>query len=196
MKTTPQYPAIFALAVKFLIDEIEGGESNHAADKGGATNHGISDLRDGKKDGLIDINLDGTGDVKPEDLTRLDAEAMYYSEYWQALKCDLLPAPFAVFLFDCAVNHRPGTGERLLQQALQVSPDARIGKITIARAEQYAKSKSLTNQVLSFAFMHRARLYHDIAHGDSRQLKFLNGWFRRLFLMQQFILSLPTEVRS
>ena len=75
---------------------LEGGYVDDATDKGGKTNFGISDLRDGVADGL--------GDISPENLTYKQAVSIYYKDYWLANQCNELPAAIAAMVFDIAVN--------------------------------------------------------------------------------------------
>ncbi|WP_236663821.1 glycosyl hydrolase 108 family protein [Aeromonas jandaei] len=44
---------MLSLALKWLLrPDVEGGEVNHHADRGGHTKYGIADATDGKKDGM------------------------------------------------------------------------------------------------------------------------------------------------
>ena len=58
----------FAHALSFVLAR-EGGYVNDPNDKGGETNFGISDKRDGVADGLTDVNGDGKPETKIKDLT-------------------------------------------------------------------------------------------------------------------------------
>ena len=93
----------FTKALQFTL-KYEGGFSNDKADPGGKTKYGISDAGDGTVDGLIDLDRDGKGDVKAEDLTLAQAMEIYYKFYWLAAGCDKLELPMAVAVFDSAVN--------------------------------------------------------------------------------------------
>ena len=93
----------FMKAMKFTM-KWEGGWVNDKADPGGKTNYGISDAGDGTIDGLIDLDRDGDGDIKVEELTREQALNLYFKFYWLAAGCDKLPLPMAVVVFDTAVN--------------------------------------------------------------------------------------------
>ena len=82
----------------------EGGFSNDKYDPGGKTKYGISDAGDGTVDGLVDINGDGKGDVKVEELTRAQAVDRYYHAYWRKAGCENVSLTAAICLFDAAVN--------------------------------------------------------------------------------------------
>ena len=172
----PNRNPLFEKTVDFLIDEIEGGEVNAAADKGGHTKYGISKHTFPK----IDIAT----------LTRQQAIDIYYEKYWLPFQCDKFVPGIAVFVFGCAVHHRPRTGPRLLQQALRANllVDGIIGEKTIAAA-----NKSNCSRVLTEALALRADLFHDLVVADSSQAIFLIGWFSRLFKLHRYILSLHNE---
>ena len=93
----------FMRATKFT-SKWEGGFVNDKVDPGGKTKYGISDAGDGTIDGLIDLERDGKGDIKVEDLTLEQAMNIYYKAYWLAAGCDKLELPLAVSVFDAAVN--------------------------------------------------------------------------------------------
>lgn len=93
----------FLRAMKFVA-KWEGGFSDDKRDSGGKTNYGISDAGDGTIDGLIDLDRDGTGDVKAEELTLEQAMQVYWKFYWLAAGCDKLALDSAVAVFDTAVN--------------------------------------------------------------------------------------------
>jgi lysozyme family protein len=187
MNTKPLSP-LFLHAAGHILD-LEGGYVNHAADNGGPTNFGISDNRDGKKDGLIDLDGDGKGDIAPARLTKEQALAIYHRDYWLPCRCDDLPPAIAIAVFDHAVNSGVERAAKLLQRKLKVLADGSIGPVTIKAA--HARN---TDTLLLDLFTARAWLYHSIVASNSSQTVFLEGWFARLFKLQQFILSFPTPM--
>lgn len=159
---------LFQLAVSWLIDRIEGGLVNDAADKGGLTRYGISQRA------YPHLNISR--------LKRQDAEQLYWNDYWYKNNCHCLPPELAMFVFDSAVNHRAGVGAKLLQQALRITPvDGDIGPKT-----QAAAMRADINEVLTLALAMRADLYRAIIAADSSQARFATGWFKRLFLLHHF----------
>lgn len=108
-------------------------------------------------------------------LTRQQAEDIYLRDYWLPCKCDALPAPIAVALFDSAVNQGPGRAVRLLQRALRVDEDGLIGDETIGAAMRAIPGEMLV-QYLSYRATHYAGL----------PSRFHRGWFVRLFELQRF----------
>ena len=78
--------------------EHEGGYTNHPSDPGGPTNFGIT-IHDYRR--FIEAN--GTAlDVK--NMKRADAAKIYRARYWDALRCDELPAGLDYAVFDYGVN--------------------------------------------------------------------------------------------
>lgn len=186
MNTT--FTPLFLNAVGHILD-LEGGYVNHNADKGGATNLGISDNRDGKLDGLIDLDGDGKGDIPPQKLTPQQGLSIYFREYWQPLSCDSLPPKIAIVVFDLAVNSGVTRAAKFLQRKLRVTADGNIGNKTI-KAAQAANCDQLLHDIL----VARAELYRSIVVADSSQAVFFEGWMSRLFKLQAFILSFPSAI--
>lgn len=163
--------------------EVEGFYSNDLADRGGATKYGISlrflgllPNRQGDLDGDGDVDID---DVRFMSLDR--ARLFYLTEFWSKSLCTLLQPGLDVAVFCASVNHGVEQSTRLLQAALKVPADGRIGKRTLAAADAVHVGEFLPD-LLS----HRARFYADIVRADSSQAKWERGWYRRLFLLQQF----------
>jgi lysozyme family protein len=180
----------FAITAPWLLG-IEGFWSDNPNDRGGATKHGISLrflrlLPDRDGDGYLDGDIDRDGDVDADDVRRLtltEALKLYRSEFWDLCACDALPAGVDSAVLCAAVNHGPDAAAKLLQRALRVKADGDIGPVTL-RAAARADVRELIPDYLSF----RAQFYSDIVAGDSTQAGHLRGWFRRLMLLQQFII--------
>ncbi len=111
-------------AFDFIVGELEGGErvTDDPRDAGGLTKWGVSQ----RSFPSLDIR----------NLTREQAMALYDTHYWQRSRCDEMPAPVALMVFDCAVNQGAGTAARLLQRALGVSPDGVLGPATMLQIKQ------------------------------------------------------------
>ena len=163
---SPQNP-LFLLAVAEVID-IEGGYVCNPADPGGETKFGIS------KRMYPDV------DIKA--LTYGMAVDIYWRDYWLAGRCQELPGAFAVFLFDSLVNHRAIDAAKMLQRGLNVVADGQIGPITL-QAAQNSYSTATLARMLSY----RADFYTLISGKRETLKQFRRGWFKRLFLLQQFI---------
>lgn len=110
----------------------EGGfvQRSAAADPGGATNHGITQAT------LDDWNVKHPDDGFPRlvrDLSDAQATNIYREEFWSACRCDDLPPPVALAVFDCAVTSGPRAAVKWLQRAVNATPDGRIGPETLSK---------------------------------------------------------------
>lgn len=165
------YPPAFERAVaRVLIDE--GGYVDNPADPGGATNFGISK----RQYPGLDIAA----------LTRAEAVAIYYRDWWQRYRYSELPGPIAAKLFDMAVNIGPDHAVRCLQGALRacgrrVAEDGVLGRVTAAAvgaANQLAMIAALRAEAAGYyrtlAALERGRR----PDGDR---EFLEGWLNRAY---------------
>jgi lysozyme family protein len=99
----------------------EGGYTNHPSDPGGPTNFGITiiDYRKYVKRNATAADVRGM---------RLDeAKAIYRAKYWNALRCDELPAGVDYAVFDYGVNSGIARAAKVLQRCLGFSaPTTRV----------------------------------------------------------------------
>lgn len=164
--------SIFNHALSFVL-KYEGGYVNHLADPGGETNLGITDGRDGKKDGKVDLDGDGSGDVPIRTLTPEQAGEIYRREYWVASGCDDMPAPMAVCVFDAAVN----CGVKR----------ARGWKLLI---DSSFKNENVEQQVKEYIGVRKA-YYRTRKHFPT----FGKGWFNRCNALEALCLRLAKECK-
>jgi lysozyme family protein len=163
------YPASFIAAVTRVLAN-EGGYARLANDPGGATNFGISH-RDYP---MLDI----------EKLTREDAIAIYFRDFWRLGRYDDLPLTIAIKLFDLAVNMGPAPATRCLQRGLRacgnpVSEDGALGSATIAGANR-APTVALLAALRSEAAGHY-RAMTEKPKGEASEARFLEGWLTRAY---------------
>lgn len=139
----------------------EGGYSDHAADPGGKTRYGITEAV-ARRHGYI-------GDMRAfsQDL----AGEIYRSDYWDACRCDDMPWPLSLYVFDCAVNQGPQPAIRMLQRALDTVQDGVIGRQTQALAKA-----STPWHAARFLALRAARYVDTRGFTD-----FGIGWLTRLF---------------
>jgi lysozyme family protein len=65
-------------------------------------------------------------------LTLGEAKAIYYLDFWSQLRIDEIPEGARFDVFDTAVNSGVGTAKRLLQKAVGVTADGKLGPVTMA----------------------------------------------------------------
>lgn len=149
----------FDKAVEMVLRE-EGGLVNDPKDPGGLTNFGISKRQ--------------FPDVDVARLTRDGAIAIYRANYWNVCKCDELPWPLSLFVFDSAVNQGADAAIKMLQRALGVAQDGIVGVGTL----KAAKLAPAAAQFISAKFMaYRAMRYQGTRNFD----RFGEGWLTRIF---------------
>ncbi len=146
----------FDRAVQFVLEQ-EGGYVNNPSDPGGETNFGISK----RAYPALDI----------KNLTKEAAIEIYHQDYWLFCKCDQIPSPIAVTLFDSSVNQGPSAAIKLLQRSLGVKDDGVMGSVTIG-ATFKTDVRKLTAEFIA------QRGFRYATTGDVEV--FGLGWFRRL----------------
>lgn len=152
----------FDQAVEFVL-KAEGGYVFDPRDPGGETRFGISKRSYPKED------------IK--NLTEQRAKEIYKRDFWDAAKCDQLPAALRLAVFDAAVNQGLGAAIRMLQACLQVTQDGVLGPKSIAAAQKNPES-------LVIAYMtERAMRYMGTANFD----RFGRGWLNRIFHLMKTV---------
>jgi len=96
----------------------EGGYVNHPDDPGGETKFGIT------KRTYPHLNIAA--------LTLEQARVIYLRDFWKKAGCDSLPGGLAFDVFDTAVNSGVSRAASLLQEALGVIVDGKVGPATRA----------------------------------------------------------------
>ena len=115
-----------------LILQKEGGYVDHPADKGGPTNHGITHKTLAAWRGK-EVSAEDVKALQPE-----EAKEIYFANYWNALRCESLPAGLDLVVFDFGVNAGVSRAARTLQKCVAVADDGVIGPITLGAVEKFA----------------------------------------------------------
>lgn len=195
----------FEDALKFVF-KWEGEYSDIAGDTGGKTMYGITEAvfnawRDAQ--GLTNKTI--------KQLTKEDAKAIYWSNYWLLARCGQFQRPLDLVMFDAAVNHGPGGAARILQRALnalqdsvkppgavKLSVDGGIGAKTLAEADRYPPM-DICNAYLE----QRRATYHAIVANSKKpgstvpdQEKFLKGWLNRVNDLERRISGLESTIEQ
>jgi lysozyme family protein len=104
----------------------EGGKVDNPKDPGGGTNQGVIQRvydawRAARNQPLQDVYL----------MAPAERDAIYRSQYWDAVQGDKLPAGVDFVVFDGAVNSGPKQSIKWLQRALGVRADGVLGAVTL-----------------------------------------------------------------
>ena len=154
----------------------EGGYVNDQDDPGGETNAGISDMFDGKKDGMIDIDSDHIPDAKIKDLTEAQKLEFYKLNFWDKINGDLIASQkMANSIFDFGVNAGIVTSSKLAQMVVGFSnPDGEIGKNTLAKLNIFDPD----HFVAAFTVAKITRYVNIVKKRDTSK-KYFFGWVCR-----------------
>lgn len=156
----------------------EGGYTNHPSDPGGPTNFGIT-IHDYRKY------------VKP-DATALDVRAMkveeaksiYRAKYWDAQRCDEIPAGVDDSVFDYGVNSGIGRSGKVLRRILGLPDDT--SAVTDHVLAELAKRDA--KQVIEAITAERLHFLKSLRTWPV----FGQGWGRRVAEVRTFSLELAS----
>lgn len=155
------HPAVASGSIATPADRKATGYVNDPIDAGGETKFGVARNANPSVD-IARLNWEG-------------AKSIYYDKYWIAGKCDKLPADVAIMHFDACINHGVGRASKFLQESVGAVQDGVIGPKTLAAIEQANSAQLLTKYAAS-----RRDFYNAIVKNKPAQVKFLNGWMRRV----------------
>jgi lysozyme family protein len=152
----------------------EGGYSDRQADRGGATNHGVTQK-------TYDQFRKDSG-LSPRDVKQISTDevtAVYRTMYWAVAKCGLLPQPLDLYVFDGAVNHGPRRATKILQGVLGVGADGSFGPVSITALQEETTAGHLAELANNYLAA-RLDFYDGIVEDDETQRANLNGWRNRI----------------
>ena len=118
----------------------EGGWSDHPRDPGGKTMYGITQAT------LSAYRGRPASADEIRKLTKAEAKQIYAANYWRRVGADQLPPGVDLCVYDFGVNSGPSRAIKSLQAALDLKPDAWVGAITLAAANQ-ANRHALIDQL-------------------------------------------------
>lgn len=125
----------------------EGGYSNHSADPGGPTNFGIT-IHDYRRYVKPDATAADVKAMKVE-----EAKIIYRAKYWDAMRCDELPAGVDYAVFDYGVNSGIARARKVLQRVVGVTDDGVLGPRTMQAVRAHAPAvivRAICDERLAF----------------------------------------------
>lgn len=182
-RSTAAKRSAFETAVDLVLDK-EGGFSDDPHDKGGMTNFGIAFRTYAA---FHDIDPASVTEAMMRALTREEAIEIYRTNYWNAARCDALPAGIDLCVFDFGVNAGVRTAVRLLQAAVGVTKDGSIGPITLAAVAACAPE----TVIRQFAEK-RLAYYRSLADYDA----FGRGWTMRTAAVRDASIRLAADAQQ
>lgn len=146
----------------------EGGNDDDPADHGGRTSRGIT-----QREYTAWLKEQGRPDADVWHAPDADIKAIYHDEYWMP-EGSWMPTGINYMFFDAKVNMGAHEAILLLQRALGITDDGRIGPVTRAAI----LSANVPTLINSFAGQ-KIIFYRAIAR-KPQQKKFLKGWLNRV----------------
>jgi lysozyme family protein len=148
-----------------LLLKHEGGYVDRPKDPGGATNLGITI-------GTLSHWLKRPATkAEVKALTPEKVAPIYKANYWDACRCDDLPAGVDYMVFDLAVNSGPSKARRYLQSAVGAIEDGILGPKTMERV-----GRVHPDNIIRSMSKRRENFYRSL---DTFKT-FGKGWLRRL----------------
>lgn len=151
-----------------MVLTLEGGFSDHPRDPGGATNKGITLKtysrylgRQATVDELKNIPMD-------------HVENIYHLYYWVPLRCEEMPHPIDLLVFDHGVMSGFDDPAEIIQEIVGAKVDGIIGSKTLAALRNYLESYGAHTFILAYRSkkIHR---FEALPHFNS----FGSGWRNR-----------------
>lgn len=158
---------LFSRLIRVLLER-EGGYVNDPDDTGGETKYGIS------RKSYPDLDIKG--------LSREDATAIYYRDFWLPHPWRDLPGPLAERTFLLAAHAGYGTAARVLQRALRSSTgfplrdDGQVGP----RTKHLSRRANVDATVAAFR-SEQAGHYRVLFASGKASLRFRRGWLLRAY---------------
>ncbi len=137
----------------------EGAYHIDPDDPGGPTKWGISQ----KAYPSLDI----------QSITKHGAFKIYDQDYWRPCKCQDMPWPLGMAVFDTAVNVGTRKAVKMLQAVVMTSTDGIVGSKTLAALQAYWKNNK--RHLLNKYMQRRIAHYYDLNMPEH-----LEGWVRRV----------------
>jgi len=170
---------------------IEGGYSDHPADKGGATRFGITEQV------ARDNGYSGPMQALPIEL----AKAIYRKLYWDRIGLDwvaMADADIAAECFDTGVNMGIGFPVRWLQRVLNalnrlggdfadMPVDGVAGRVTFQALAAFLKLRGQAGKQAVLAYLNalQGSRYIDLAEARQANEAFVLGWAKRLSIVSR-----------
>lgn len=168
----------------------EGGYVNHPSDPGGPTNFGIT-LADYRKYRKPDATATDVHAMRIE-----DAKAIYRAKYWNAQRCDELPAGVDYSIFDYGVNSGLGRSGKVLRRVLGLPANMSTITTEVLQAAAKRDPKALVAAINDerLSFLKRLRTWPTFGAGWSRRVAEVRSVSLRMADGQRATAPIDTKV--
>lgn len=152
----------------------EGGYVNDPADRGGATNQGITQAVYDEWRTRKGYDRRSVKGIEPGEVSQI-----YLEQYWKPTRCPSLGHPMTLIMFDSAVNHGVNRAVRFLQDTVSASVDGQFGPKTMQAFDDMVQRVGV--ETIAQTYLARRELfYRAIVQNNPTQNKFMRGWMNRL----------------
>jgi lysozyme family protein len=167
----------------------EGGYVNHPSDPGGPTNFGIT-LADYRKYRKPDATAADVRVMRIE-----DAKAIYRAKYWNAQRCDELPAGVDYSIFDYGVNSGLGRSGKVLRRVLGLPANTSVITTEVLQAAAKRDPKALVAAINDerLSFLKRLRTWPTFGTGWSRRVAEVRSVSLRMVAGQRTTAPIDTK---
>lgn len=166
-----------------MVMQAEGGYSDHPHDRGGRTNHGVTETT-ARASGYM-------GNMA--DLTQQQARDIYYQQYFRPIRGDEINALswwLAMVVFEIAIMSGGKNAATRLQMILNIlnwhgvdwpdlKTDGVIGSRTLNALGEAIK-RGHENRLIIAYLSDTISFFLRIAFKDAKQQSFINGWINRM----------------
>lgn len=170
----------FEQCLKHIL-QFEGGYVNHPADRGKATNYGITQHVYNSWNALKGRTLESV-----ERIDQGEVRDIYKQRYWDACHCDDLPQPLDMVVFDSAIQHGVRRAIKWLQHCVLAAADGIIGENTLFNLHGFVIARRL-DEVIENYLDGRTAFYAQLIAHDPIQQVFSQGWKNRITALEKFI---------
>jgi lysozyme family protein len=157
----------------------EGGYTNHPDDPGGPTNFGIT---------IVDYRRYAKANATAADVRAMsvdEAKAIYRKRYWDAQRCNDLPAGVDYAVFDYGVNSGIGRSGKVLRRMLHLADDTSVVTNAVIAAASSGDARALVSAICD----ERLRFLKSLKTWDV----FGKGWGRRVGEVKAVALEMATS---
>lgn len=148
----------------------EGGYCNDAGDPGGPTNWGIT---------IYDARMYWKRDADADDVKAMPidvAKRIYKTKYWDAMRCDELPAGVDYAVFDFGVNSGISRSIKYLESIIGVPQDGKADDVLIKTVASMPAKPIITDLCdKRLAFLKSLKTWSTFGNGWNRRVAEVKG---------------------